>query len=357
MSDNLFLRKWQLQIIGPADSGGQTLITLPDPNNNAESLRVTFDIETHAWQGWWFANICIYNMNEQVTEFIVTQGRSGNTPPAPTVGTAAPPITQNMQVILSAGYQNGAYGEIFNGFVLQPLFERENQVDFKITLNCVVSLVNLDQNLINESFAALLYTQEQIVQTIAKNSFHPISVGTISTTLTKTAARSQTFFGTPKQHLRDISRDNGMSFWLQGKGLLNVGKVDDSDITVNAKNPIVCMPGNNPEANAVIVGTPQQTQFGVNCRLLLNPNIEVTKPMKCISIQNSQVRQYIRQLGVLPGILSQDGIYAIIGAKFTGDTRGQEWYVDVTGALLAKDKLALTSEGLVMAQQWTGTSQ
>jgi hypothetical protein len=95
-------------------------------------------------------------------------------------------------------------------------------------------------------------------------------------------------------------------------------------------------------ADGLIIGTPQQTQFGVSCRLLLNPNVVVSNPPIAIRINNTVIQQLQKNPGdplSAASVLSQSGTYAVVGARYFGDTRGNDWYVDVTGWLMAADKI------------------
>jgi hypothetical protein len=344
-SNPLFGRKFQLQI----KSASGTVITIPDPASgpNDPSLRVTFDVQTRAWKDLWSAQIVIYNLNEQVSNFILGQGQNSSSQPAPSATGQAPPISQSMEVTLSAGYESpGKYGIIWDGYVLQPLFERENQVDFKVTLNCVLGLLSVGRNSYGNTISANTLSQMQIVQNMASGAYHPISLGTISPNLNKTLPRAKTVFGSPRKILDEIARDNNMQWWLGQRGLLNVGKVDE-DLTASLAAATVYTPTTG------IVGTPQQTQFGVNFRVLLDPTVIVKKPLMCVNIDNTQIRQALKQVGVLQGILSQDGTYVVIGARYLGDTRGQNWYTDITGSLLAQDKMAAIQAASAEVQQQT----
>ena len=333
--NSLFLRKWQLIIQAPTSGGVQQIITLPDPANpNQVSLRVVFDVQTSWWSAPWYADISIYNLNEQTANFLLSQGTNSTLPSTPSSGTQGLQIAQNMNVTLSAGYQNGRYGVIWDGPVLQPMWERENQTDFKLTLHCMNWLSIVGRNDVNQVFAAGA-NQGQIVQGIAKNSYHPIGVGSISPSLTgKTLPRGKVIFGNPKKYFEEISRDNNFQWWIQGNGKLNVAGLNDRNVPISTKNPIKYTPTTG------IVGTPQQTQYGCNFRLLLDPSVSVQVPAITVNIDNTQIRQQLKIAGVYPGLLAQDGTYVVVGARFIGDTRGQPWYTDVTGYNMAAQALA-----------------
>jgi hypothetical protein len=336
----LFGRRYQLQVKAPPQNGNQTVITITDSAWEPEALRITFDIQQVWWHIFWVATICIYNPNEQLANFLLTQGQNSTSNPSANSSGQAVPMQQGMEVILTAGYQSpGHSGVIWDGYVLQPMFERENQTDFKVTLNCIIGLNQDSRNTIGTTIGSGVYAagiqQQEIVAAIASKAYHPISTtGTsIPSSLTKTLPRGKVVFGRPSKYLSEIARDNNMRSWLDAKGVFNMVDLNKSIPTT----ALVYTPTTG------VVGTPVQTQFGANVRLLLDPRVTVKNPPMAIQINNAIIRQLQKQVGDLPSslsILSQDGVYVVIGTRYLGDTRGQEWYTDVTGWLTAAEKLA-----------------
>jgi hypothetical protein len=343
----LFGRKYNLQIkSNPDSSGNQTVLTVTDSAFEPEALRITFDVVTMGRQVPWYAEICIYNLNEQTANYILTQGTNSAIPPAaaPNAAAQAVPIQQGMEVILSAGYLNGKYGVIWDGFILQPLWERENQVDFKLTLHCMNWLGIVARNNVLPQAYAAGSTQLQIVQSIMQNSFHPVQQGTISPNLsTKALPRGKVVFGSINKYIGEIARDNNLQWWLDKKGLMNLNSPGGPTLTLSTDPPVVFTPTTG------IVDTPAQTQEGIYMRLLLDPTVEVKLPYMTVKVDNSQIRQLLRQAGEYPSFLAQDNTYVVMGARYLGDTRGQDWYVDVTGYLTA------AARNLALAQV-TGTT-
>jgi hypothetical protein len=337
----LFGRKWKLTVAGPANSTSQTQQKLVISSDDfPQPLKVTFDIQT-LWYSWyWQAEIRIYNLSEDSTQWLLSQGgtvtsTSGNTGSGPTSGTQSPPIQQGMQVTLEAGYQTpGQYGVIWQGSVLQPLFSRENQVDFVVTLRCVIGLNEDARNFVNQVYAEGI-DPLVMVQQMAKDCFHPIPIGTVSPSLSGPAlSYPKVVFGNPGKHFSEIARSVNKQWWLDKSGF-NVGDlVKEFPKTAS----YTFTPANTPPiAGSIssVIGTPIQTQFGVNCRLLLNPNVVVSNPPMAIAINNTVIQQLQRQIGDITsiGILSQNGTYGVVGARYIGDTRGDVWYTDVTGWL------------------------
>jgi hypothetical protein len=138
-----------------------------------DALRITFDIQMPCLQNYWFADIAIDNMDPK------------------TVGL----ITQGAEVSLSAGYQAGVISEIWRGIVPQPMWERADVVDFRITLRCVVSQLAKAQ--INGTIAAGA-TQWEIVQRMCAAATPPVPIAHLdpqSAFTGQTLARGKTVFG------------------------------------------------------------------------------------------------------------------------------------------------------------------
>jgi hypothetical protein len=327
-------------------ANGEQVITLSS-SSFQQALKVTFDVRTMWYQWYWTADIQIWNPNEQLTDFLLSQGNTSANPAPVVANSATPtagPIQQGMRVTLSAGYQSpGVSSVVWDGFVLQPTFDRVNQTDFVVTLHCVIGLDENSRNSLGLTFKAQT-DQLAIVQAMAAKCFHPLTSNFVAPGLAgKSFSRAKTVFGKPGKYFTEMARGNNMQWFLGPRGLFNVGDLSKNfpsmpKYTFQAAGTTPSAAGNI----CSIIGTPQQTQFGVNCRLLLNPNVIVSNPPMAIAIDNTVIAQLQRTIGDLSStsILSQGGVYVVVGARYIGDTRGQDWYTDVTGWLTSYDKVA-----------------
>jgi hypothetical protein len=88
--------------------------------------------------------------------------------------------------------------------------------------------------------------------------------------------------------------------------------------------------------NYTIIGTPKQIPEGVSMRVLLDARLVVTAPALSVGISDTIIEQMLvapstdTNSSNLYPILSQNGVYAIAAAHHRGDTRGNDWYTDVT---------------------------
>lgn len=300
MSDVLYGRKYR--------------VLVSNINNEAldvSNLRCTFRIEKVAMQTANYAEVSIYNLS---------------------AGTEAEIIKEGDRVIVEAGYQgvittdaNGnlieatpkQYGVIFDGLVIQALRDKEDNVNYKLTLVCMDGDSFLANNIIKLSVGGG-QNQRQIVETIVSKAETPTETARITPDLsTQTLPRGKVFFGTPKQYLNKIASDNNANFWVDD-GAVYITKSTD----IPAGEALVLTPQTG------LLGVPQQNQDGIECKCLLNPNIKL---MTMIKIDNSMIRQLKQQVGQYPALLDADGQYQVYKVSYVGDTRGDDWQTEIVG--------------------------
>lgn len=330
----LYLRKYKITVALPAGNGQQTVINIASSDQEPRALRVRFFIEQLAWRVYWYADIEIYNLDQVTTQLLLGQQM------------------QSLEVTVQAGYQQGAFGTIWSGPVYQALFDRENATDFKITLHCILGLTELSRNFTDQTFASEI-TQTEMLQQIAAQAFTRIPVDKVSSDLKSVKLpRGKTVFGNPTKYFDQIAEDNNMAWWL-GKTGLAMGTPDE-DIDLNIPPSLTFAPPILPEpnlaggqsvpSNGIIVGTPVQTQYGVSFRALLNPAVQVQKPLLAVKIDNTQIRRQKLVIGDNAAkltFLDQDGTYIVGGTRFIGDTRGNDWYVEIDGYAISLGRMQL----------------
>ena len=286
MTNPLYLRKYRVLVV--------------DKNNNAldvSDLRCTFMIEKKALQAVNYADITIYNLTGPTEQAIIKEGQ---------------------RVIVEAGYQDGAYGVIFDGDIFQPLWDRENVVDYKLTLHCISGDSFLKQNFIAFSKNAG-YDYMEIIKDISVRARTPIPLGHITSNLdSNPSPRGKVIFGNAKDHLRNIARGNNAQMFADD-GKLHITKITD----VPQGQALVLSPQTG------LVGTPQQIDYGFSFRCLINPTITIVNPSMMVKIDNSLLRQKKAIIGQIVSMIDQDMVGLVIGITTVGDTRGQEWYQDV----------------------------
>ena len=305
--------------------GRKCKILIANQNNDAwdvSQLRCIFKVEKSVFPNVNFAEVKIYNLNADTDLSIIKEG---------------------VRIVIEAGYdgfiqtdtiQNGEsikvqspkqYGKIFEGELVQYLHDREDNIDYTLTL-----IAYDGDTLSNRSFIDFNVNKgmnhRQIINQIATQATSSADVGHISPDIgSKTLPRGKVFFGAPKGYLRDIARDNNANFWIDD-GQIVIAKVTD----IPPGQALVLSPTTG------LIGVPHQTQEGIQYRCLLNPSITLRSMVK---IDNSIVRLMKLQasqsaLGTvfaLQSPLDADGQYTTAKVVHTGDTRANEWYTDVVG--------------------------
>ncbi len=295
----LYGRKWKVTLF---NSDSTQAWEISDENFSGNGLRCTFAVEKVAYAFPWYADLTIWNLSGDTMDNIYNE------------------LKQGMRVTIQAGYQNGTYGKIFDGQVFQPMFDRQNVTDFIMTLNCINGLGLLTGNLCNTTLESG-YDYAGIIAAMARSARTSIPMSQITPNLdSKKLPRGKVIFGDPKKFLRQITQDNGAVYWYGDDGL-TVSNPDDD----YAKEALVVTPENG------LVNTPQQVENGVIFQTLLNSDFTVKQPFVAVKLDNTVIRQAKVRMGQLVSPLDQDGTYKIIKVCHVGDTRGNEWYTEITG--------------------------
>ena len=297
----LYGRKWRVLVVL---KDGTTALDVSDSDfetgqPGVGALRVTFDIQRPQYQSWYYGDISIYNLTSETEERLIEESAS---------------------VIVEAGYVNGNYGQIFGGKVFQAIRDRENVVDYVLTLHCIDGM-----ELFNNNFVKVTYNagddQRTHIQKICNDATTTIPIDGISETLdVKKMPRGKTYFGEPKRYLRQMTLDQKAQMWCDNEKL-NISKLNDSP----TGEALVITPENG------LIDTPQQIDYGCVFRTLLNANLKLMNPPMLVKLDQTMVRQIKAQIGEILSPLDQDGIYRVIGVNHRGDTRGNEWYTEVAG--------------------------
>jgi hypothetical protein len=298
-------RKWKIQV---QDSSGNEVWTVSDSTYedvpNQAALRVKFKFQAAVGQSPFFSEIEVWNFNGDTSAAIIKQGD---------------------KVKVEAGYKDGVYGLLFQHQVFQPMFERVDVTDFVTTLNCMDSYGIITEARFSSFGLGAGYNYNDVVAAMAKNAYKPFDVGYISPTLrTEKSPRGMVYHGDHKEGLRQIARDNNVC-WLAHDDQAHMVSLNDLSYSGTA---LVITPQTG------LVGTPQLTDEGIYFRCLLNPDIKIAQPLMVIKIDQAVIRQLKAVYGQTTGnqlrsVLDQDGLYKVIGVTYLGDTRGNDWYVDV----------------------------
>lgn len=286
MNSTLYLRRWNLTVYTFRGSA----------ISPSSELRMTFSIDLQTLREMQFAEITLYNLSRDTETDILKNGQS---------------------VTLEAGYQNGAYGVIYTGLILQVIRGKDDAVTYTTKLICVTDPINRGVTSLTVTGGQ---TAQQIIQQIARSSsvpfdvtFNPSDLGSF-----QLLYRGKTVFGKTIDVLRSIAIQNNAMLYADGNGMM----VSSLSAPPPAGDQIIEL---NVESG--MIGMPTQTDNGIQVKSLINPNIRLDR---WFHINNASV--ILRQItfgDLPPAVLDRDGIYRIIGLNISGDTRGNDWYMEL----------------------------
>lgn len=228
------------------------------------------------------------------------------------------------RVVLMAGYA-GNYGVIFDGTIKQVRRGRESQTDTYLDITAADGDSAYNWSVINMSLAAGSTAQDHLKAAVQAMEGRGVTMGDSGQLSTNKLPRGKVMFGLSRDVLDNLGRTQDVSWSIQdGKMTLipNTAYLPGDAIVVNYQTGMV--------------GLPEQTQNGVNVRMLLNPSVKIGRLLRIdnASIQTlrlspapldeAQNRLLLEQIS-----LAADGVYKTLIADHHGDTRGNEWYTDV----------------------------
>ncbi len=253
-------------------------------------------------------------------------------------------------VTLQAGYENGNYGIIFSGTIKQFATGRERNIDSYLDVWAADSDEFYNFSVIGLSLAAG-QTPQQVIQAIQSaqsvNGVAPLPFATDASGLiagagagtAQTLSRGKTMFGMTRDYARDWAQKYGYRWSMQ-----------------NGQFVVVPITGYRPGEAVVLssttglIGIPEATNDGVRARALLNPLIRIGGLVQIAQSDINQItlqQQGLQYAPAVATVTTAAGFYKVLVAEHSGDTRGNDWYVDVT--CLAVDVSASNQNNSVQA--------
>jgi hypothetical protein len=336
-----FFGRSYLLTVTPATLVGETVtpstnrIVISGDEWEPKALRFTFQVEQAAYTNdcvWWYANVDIYNCDGQI-DYGPSQGKV----------LVAELLTEGSQVTIQAGYQaDGQPIVIWEGITFQAIWTREEVVDFKLTLRCV--MVRGVQNQIKWNIPALTKPAEQM-KLIARNSITPVQLNDSQLEMFdgRELVRGKTVYGNPYRYMQAMATDRQLLSWTEHN------KFVTAELKDSGKKPLAFAPATlldrgpirTPDGTTLsLIGSPQQTEMGINFRVLLDPRLQIVNPLVTVSID----MKYIRQFAISPPPNAGANLvrdlatrYFLVGVRHIGDTRGNAWYSDCVCYSLLSD--------------------
>ena len=243
---------------------------------------------------------------------------------------------------LRAGYKDNL-GLIFAGTIKYVYFGHESAVDSYADIVAADGDSAYNYAVVNKSLSAGSTPQDHIALAAKSMKGFDVEFDTSSNTTINGGQlpRGKVFYGLARDTLRRSARDLGMTWSIQDGQL---GLVLQTSYLPGI--PVVLT------AATGLVGFPEQTQNGINIRCLLNPAIKINGR---VQIDNASVQQFHYDLSVtgqamssMVPTLDHDGMYKVLFAQHKGDTRGNDFYTDLT--CIAVDQTAKQSEAILNKQ-------
>lgn len=295
MSVRQYLRKASL-IIGP-DSGDAI---------DLSELRFAFSIRRGDTQTPNTADIRVYNLSDQ---------------------TALQVDKEFTRIVVQAGY-DGNFGVIFDGTIKQIRRGRESPTDTYLDITAADGDSAYNFSTVAVSLAAGSKPDDHVNVILQGMTEHGVSRGYIQPVESNGLPRGKVIFGMAKDELRKVAINTNTNWSIQDGKLQMVG--------INAY-----MPGEAVEINAAtgMIGQPEATQNGIRVKTLLNPNIKIGGVIKLNNRDIKQFRFSLREGPNGDAVSNQwakqaiktndDGMYYVMIADHSGDTRGHDWYSDL----------------------------
>lgn len=278
-------------------------------------LRIKFSVKHSDSQSPNTADIRVYNVSEETALSMLI-----NLSPPSGISTTTPG-----RVVLQAGYQSN-FGVIFQGNIKQIILGRESATDTFVDIVAGDGHLAYNYAIVNTTIAAGSTPTSQINAAVTSTSKFGVSLGYVGnqdTINNVKLPRGKVMYGNAKNYLRTVSQTIGQTWSIQNEQVTFIPK--------KSFKPGVAVVLTSKTG---LIGTPQQTNEGVNIKCLLNPNIKIGGR---VNIAEATISDFKINLATpnspanIPPPLTQDGIYYVLVTEQTGDTRGVDWYTNILG--------------------------
>ncbi|ELM9326861.1 hypothetical protein Q2O06_004931, partial [Salmonella enterica] len=231
------------------------------------------------------------------------------------------------------------YGLIFSGEIRYSVTGKDSPIDSYVLIQAADTDLAFATSITNQTLAAG-YTTEDMFRLLMKDfEAKGATVGRTPVFPPTVFPRGRALFGMTRHLMDNVAAQCGAT-WQFVDGQLNMlpeGEYMHDAIVLNSATGLI--------------GMPQQTiGNGVNVRALINPNIRVNGLIQLdqasvyrtalsnndiamaggrITDQNTDGNITLSGTTAQPASIATDGVYVVKGIMYTGDTRGQAWYMDM----------------------------
>lgn len=227
------------------------------------------------------------------------------------------------RVVLEAGYEEGPFGTIFDGSIIQAKRGRENATDTYLDIVAGDGDQAYNFAIINKSLAAGSTASDRLGALTDAMGEHGVRPGFAPELPGAALPRGKVMFGMARDHLRALGQTTDTKWSIQ-----------NSEVQLVPLSGVIPGPAVVLTSESGMVGIPEQTQDGIRVRCLLNPEIKMGRAVQIdnASINRAQLSVSLQgqvQNAFLPRV-ADDGFYRVIVAEHSGDTRGNDFYSDLT---------------------------
>jgi hypothetical protein len=227
------------------------------------------------------------------------------------------------RVVLQGGYQSN-FGVIFEGSIKQVLIGRESATDTYLDIIAGDGDLAYNFAIVNRTLAAGSLVNDQInTAAAAMNSVDPNSKLLTPTNMPPTQLpRGKVMYGSAAKYMKQAGKTSRHSWSIQN------GQIQFVPINGYLPGEAVVL-----TSKTGMIGTPVQTNIGVNVRCLMNPLIRIGGRVK---IDNKSIQGFKINIAVpgspanTPLPLRTDGTYYAWNLGHSGDTRSNDpWYTEL----------------------------
>lgn len=299
---------------------------LTEEGLDLSELRIKFSIKQTTSMTPNTADIRVYNVSHETALLIKNTY-------APTFSAGF--IGKNRgRVILQAGYV-GNFGVIFQGNIKQVIIGRENATDTYIDIIAGDGDRAYNFAVVNKTLAAGSIQMNQVLAALEPMSKKGVDLGHVQLNSFSRLPRAKVMYGNATNYLRNVGQATNQDWSIQNE------KVTFIPLNSYLPDQAVVL-----SSDTGMIGTPQQTNEGINVKCLINPLLKIGSRIKLNNdnILNLKIDLNATATSVkVPSALTQDGVYYILVIEHIGDTRGVEWYSNLVTLSVAPTTNPLNS--------------
>jgi hypothetical protein len=228
------------------------------------------------------------------------------------------------KITIDAGYEDG-HGVIFKGNIIQGIYGRENPTDTLTTIIAADGDHGHNWATVNTKHPPGSTPQDHFNTALQALGQFGITKGYIGIDLsTPKYPRAVTLWGMARDVLAHIAKmKDAMVFYDREQVTMipRTGSRSDGAIVLNSTTGLI--------------GMPTQTTDGIFARCLINPQI---RRGSTVQIDQKDIQGGVAEINPVGdnsvglsnlAAIAADGLYTVIKIEINGDTRGDEWYMDL----------------------------